>query len=396
MRVLLVHNRYRQRGGEDAVFEAEGALLESASVPVDRLLMDNAEISDSMGPRERLKLAVRTTWSTEAYNLVRAAVRKHNADVVHFHNTFPLISPAGYRAARAEGAAVVQTLHNFRLICPNALLLRDDAPCEDCVGRVFSWPGVYHACYRESRSQTLAVAGMQTTHRLLRTWTREVDRYIALTEFSRGRFVDGGLPAELIEVKPNFISLAPEPEIAPRRGFLFVGRLERAKGVYPLIDAWGSLTRDFPLRIAGDGPLGPDAKHRARELSEIVWLGRVSREKVMKELVCSLALIVPSISYETFGLTIIEAFANGTPVIASRLGAMEELIEEGQTGLLFEPGNPMDLAEKVRWAAQNPQEMRRMGEAARGEFTARYAPGPNLAHLLAIYERAIVHRQAVG
>jgi glycosyltransferase involved in cell wall biosynthesis len=396
MRILLVHNRYQQRGGEDQVFETERAILEARGHQVQTLEFDNASIPAQHSPLVAARLAAGTVWSRSAAARVTEAVREHPAEVVHFHNTFPLVSPAAYYAARRAGAAVVQTLHNYRLLCPNALFYRDGAPCEDCLGRRISWPGILHACYRDSRTQTAAVAAMQAVHRAVGTWRGAVDAYIALTEFGRWKFIEGGLPPERIEVKPNFIHFEGSPLDQERRGYLYVGRLDETKGIATMLDAWRALPDLEALRIAGDGPLLGDVSKAASQLPNATALGRLSRSEVLMEMAVARALVFPSRWYEGFPVTIAEAFASGTPVIASRLGAMAELVEDRRTGLLFEPGNASDLATKVAWAAANPADMAAMGGAARAEYEAKYAPERNYDLLMEIYERATARRKKVG
>src|SRR5215212_7679796 len=251
LKVVLVHGYYRQAGGEDQVFAAESELLEAQGHQVLRYTVHNERI-ERMSP---LSLAGATVWHRSSYRDLRALVRREQPDLVHFHNTFPLISPAGYYAAKAEGRPVVQSLHNYRLLCPNALFFRDGHACEDCRGKLVPWPGVLHACYRRSRPASGAVAAMLTTHRALRTWTEQVDVYIATTEFAREKFVQGGLPAEQLLVKPNFLHPAPSPGQVRGDFALFVGRLSPEKGVGTLLETWKRSRVRVPLKIVGDGPL---------------------------------------------------------------------------------------------------------------------------------------------
>ena len=393
MRALLIHNRYQERGGEDGVFEAEQALLRRCGHEVLTIEFDNHAIPASPSPVQAARLAAGTVWSRAAARRVARAVAEHRPEVVHIHNTFPLASPSVYRAARSAGAAVVQTLHNFRLVCPNALLYRDGHVCEACVGARVPLPGVRHACYHGSRAQTGVIAAMLAVHRARGTYRREVDRYIALTDAARRVFIAGGLPAEKIALKPNFLDPAPEPAAGPGDHFLFAGRIAEYKGVHLLPRAWAKLAAPPPLRIAGDGPELAALQASTRGLRAVQVLGRVSRDEVLAELRGARALIFPSLWYEAFPLTIVEAFACGRPVIASRHGAMAELIEDGRTGLLFTPGDADDLAAKVAWAWEHPAEMQRMGAAARAEFEAKYTAERNYAMLMEIYAQAIEERK---
>ncbi|MGH2533359.1 MAG: glycosyltransferase family 4 protein [Thermomicrobiales bacterium] len=389
MRVLLVHNRYQYAGGEDAVFAAEGALLRQHGHEVVEYVDDN----DRIDGINHLRLAVDTIWSRDAHARLRALIRERRPQVAHFHNTFPLISPAAYAACQAEGVAVVQTLHNYRLICPAANLFRDGRVCEDCLGRPLPWPGVRHACYRGSRAQTAVAAAMLTTHRLRRTWQRDVDLYIALTEFSRQKLIAGGLPPEKCVVKPNFIEPDPGAKMTAGDFFLFVGRLTVDKGVRTLLQAWRSGLPPTRLHIAGDGPLVATVEE-ATVATGIHFWGRIPQSAVLDQMHGARALVFPSEWYESFPVTIVEAFACGLPVIAARLGAMPEIVDDGRTGILFTPGDAKDLAAKVAWAWDHPTELSRMGVEARREYEAKYTAEANYGLLKNIYARTI--RQAEG
>ena len=252
MRILLVHNRYRQRGGEEAVLDAESALLRERGHEVLEFLKDNRDLDAKPG----FRVAVNAIWARRSRNEVEQLVRESRPDIVHFHNTQPRISPAAYYAVRAHGVPVVQTLHNFRLMCPSATFFRDGKVCEDCLGKVLPWPGVLHACYRNSRTASGTVAATIALHRGLGTWTKLVDRHIALTHFAKAKFVEGGLSEERIAVKPNFVVDCGYPRstaASVRKGALFVGRLSPEKGLLTLVRAWRKLT--LPLQVIGDGPL---------------------------------------------------------------------------------------------------------------------------------------------
>jgi glycosyltransferase involved in cell wall biosynthesis len=404
--VLVVHNRYRQSGGEDAVFDAESELLARHGHRVERLVVDNDEIPDRPSPSYRVRLAVRTVWAGAAAEAVADRARAVGADVVHVHNFLPLLSPAVHGAARATGAAIVQTLHNYRLICPAATLFRDGAPCEDCVGRRVAMPAIVHACYRDSRAQTAAVTAMLAVHRARRTWHRDVDAFIALTTFGRDRFVAGGLPPERLLVKPNF---APDPgdpgdpgdrasDESAGRGryghgpFLFVGRMAEEKGVRTLLAAWRLLEADVALRIVGDGPLAGEVQAAAAALPGVTYIGPLSREEVQAEMRSARALIFPSLWYEGMPLAVIEALAAGLPVIASGLGAMNDMVDDGQTGRLVTPGDPRALADAVKALAAEANLTASMGTAARRAYLDTYSPEPNYAQLTAIYRQAVGRR----
>ena len=395
MRILSVHNRYQEPGGEDTVFEAEASLLESRGHDVQRLEFDNHEIDAGASLVARSHLAIRTIWSRTGSERVVAAVREGEVDLVHFHNTFPLVSPAAYAACQHLGVPVVQTLHNYRMLCPDAYLFRDGQPCGQCVGKAIPWPGVTHACYHDSRPQTAVIATMLAAHRLRGTWRNDIDRYIVLTEFARQKFVVGGSPPEKLVVKPNFVATESGTyRPLPRSPFLFAGRLAPQKGITTLLAAWERLPCPPPLRIIGTGPLDAQVTETAAAQPSIQPMGRRPRADVLDKMRTARALVFPSEWYEGFPMTICEAFACGTPVIGSRLGAMAEIINDGQTGLLFTPGDADDLAAKVRWAWEHPEEMRRMGEAARREYEEKYTPERNFEMLMDIYHQAIEHSQS--
>lgn len=386
--MLAVHNRYRQRGGEDAIFEAETALLERHGNVVHRLEFDNDTIPESPGPARSLRLAASTVWSSDGARRVRAALAQSRPDVVHFHNTFPLISPSAYHAVRGTSAAIVQTVQNYRLICPVATMFREGVVCEDCVGHLVPWPGVLHACYRESRPQTAAVAVMLTLHRMRKTWQRDVDLFVAATEFTRNKLVEGGLPAAKIAVKPNFIVAPRQARTSWPSDYLFVGRLSEEKGIVSMLEAWRA-ENTHTLRIAGTGACLPAVLEAAESAPNVVYLGQLDRDGILREMSKARALIFPSIWYEGFPVTIVEAFASGLPVIASELGAMAEVIAHQETGLLYAAGDAAGLRSAVEWANNHPDELRQMGENAHAVYAARYTPEINYDQLIGLYKRAI-------
>lgn len=384
LRILLAHNAYQQPGGEDAVFAAETSLLKRYGHPVFLLHESNHRVADF----SRVGLALNTFWSRPAYRAVRRMVSAHRPDVAHFHNTFMMLSPSVYYACKEAGVPVVQTLHNYRLLCPSALLYRDGRVCEACAGRAFAWPGVRHACYRGSAAATAVTAGMLAGHRLLGTWRGVVDRYIAGTEFARRKVIAAGLPAEKVVVKPNFLAADPGPGEHDGGYCLFVGRLSEEKGVRTLLAAWRLLGGKVPLKIAGDGPLAPEVAAAAAEQPSVEWVGRRSKEEVFALMKGALLLILPSVCYEGFPMVIVEAFATGLPVVSSRLGGMAEAVTDGHTGLHCEPGDAEALAATVERAVASVAQVREMGRNARAEFAARYTAERNYQQLLAIYEAA--------
>lgn len=383
MRVLLVHNEYIHPGGEDVVASEEGSLLENHGHEVRRFIVSNRGI-DRLS--DKLLTAWQAPYSGRSRRRMDAHISDFNPDVVHVHNFFPILTPSIYDACADARVPVVQTLHNYRLICPQALLLRNDKPCEKCVTGS-PYHAVLYGCYRGSRLVSIVPARMLSINRRRGTWNDKVNLFIALTRFAKEKFIEGGLPADRIAVKPNFIADPAAKhglDAVSRGGALFVGRLSPEKGIGTLLQAWHDLA--VPLRIIGDGPLA--ARVEQCDNRAVKGLGRKARPEVIKEMRRAAFLVLPSEWYEGFGVVIVEAFAIALPIIASRLGAMLELIDDGVTGLHFQPGDPADLAAKVRWAVEHPLDMRRMGENARRIYEDRYTPEVNYRQLMAIYDQA--------
>lgn len=384
LRVLVVHNAYQHRGGEDSVVDAEIALLSSHGHEVETYFRHNNDVALS----SMLAVAGQTLWSTQTTKEVEVRIAEFRPDVIHAHNTFPLVSPAIYWVAAKAGIPIVQTLHNFRFLCLSALFMRDGKVCEDCLGHL-PWRGVVHQCYRDSTAASTVLAGMITLHRGLGTYRNKVTRYIALNDFCRDKLIAGGLPKEKFKVKPNFIDNPKSPNWEARQGGLFVGRLSKEKGLDVLAEAVKLLPIN-PVKIIGGGELESFAQFSFGT----DYLGFQSLDTILAKMRQSSYLVLPSIWYENFPRTIVEAFACGLPVIASRIGALAEIIEDGRTGLLFESGNAQDLAEKLNWAEAHPDEMVKMGKSARAEYESRYTPERNYAMLFEIYKEAITANRA--
>lgn len=390
MKILLVHAYYRERGGEDVVFESERDLLKRYGHHVITFVRSNEE----MEKRPAVANGLEMVWSGTTYRALLALLKREKPDVVHFHNTFPVISPAAYYACRDAGIPIVQTLHNYRLICPGALLMRNGVVCDDCVGKIFPWPGVLYGCWRGSMLGTGSVAVMLTVHRFLNTWRELVDRYIVLSEFARHKFISGGIPSSRIVVKPNFVY--PDPGTGKHDGgyVLFVGRLSPEKGIKTLLQAWLFL-RDVPLRIVGDGELRNSVEQfvARNQLSNISIEGQLSRKQVFERMHHAILLVVPSDVPETFGMTVVESFSSGLPVIATPMGALTELIDDGRTGLFFQTGDADMLAGKIRWALKNPAALHQMGVEARREYRKKYTAESNYQVLLSIYKSLLESAQ---
>lgn len=382
LNVLMVHNYYKQRGGEDAVVESEVSLLKSYGHHVETYFRHNDEVAGLT----KFNLGIQTIWSGQTKKTVSSKILAFKPDVIHVHNTFPLISPSLYWAASNARVPVVQTLHNFRLLCPQAMFLRENKVCEACLGHL-PIAAVKYGCYRESRVQTAVLSSMLVGHRVLGTWANKVDRFIALNKFCQDKFVSGGLPKSKFVIKPNFVE-DPHPEfrdgLVTRHGFLFVGRLSAEKGVATLGKV-ASILPHIQFDIAGHG----DQAELIANKANISMLGMLNSDQVKSQMQRAKALIIPSIWYENFPRTLVESFANGLPVIASRIGALADIVQDGKTGLLFDPLDAEDLAEKIRWVELHPREMEQMGKNAREQYEREFSPQENYKQLIKIYEDLI-------
>jgi len=387
MKIIQVHNYYQYPGGEDVVVENEYNLLTSHGNEVYQYLKFNKEIQ-AYSLIEKAKLFFSTTYSHQSYQELYSVIKRINPAVCHVHNTIPLISPSVYYACSENNIPVVQTLHNYRLLCSNAYLFREGKVCEECIGKS-PYNSVKYGCYRDSKLQTFSLVRAIDKNIKWGTWNNKIDLYIALTEFAKNRFIEGGLPKDKFKVKPNFLSEDPGINYDIQNHFLFAGRLDVTKGVNLLLDSLQFIHEGMQILLAGDGPLKSEVQNR----SKVKYEGQLDRSELMKRIHESIAVIFPSISYETFGLLIIEAFACGKAVIASKLGAMAELIQDGKTGLLFEPGNASDLAEKISWAYMHKEEMKQMGINARKEYENKYTAERNYDLLINIYNEAIYKRK---
>lgn len=386
MRVLVLHNRYQISGGEDVVVQAEKALLEANGHDVTLFEATNDNI---VGCLEKAKTAVSAIYSPSSKRRVREEIAKFSPHIVHVHNYFPLLSPSVFYACQEAGVPVVQTLHNYRLLCANAYLFREGRVCEDCVGKRFPWPGVVNGCYRDSKVGTAIVGTMQSVHRTVQTWTKMIDAYIALTEFARQKFIQGNLPAEKIVVKPNFLFSDPGNGEGKGGYALFVGRLSPEKGLDKLFQAWEKIGEKMPLKIVGDGQLADTVAEASRKLKGVEWLGRQPKEQVLALMKEATVLVFPSLWYEGLPMVIAEAYAVGLPVITSDLGSTSSLVKHGCTGLHFRPGDADDLVAQIEWVLTHPVELAQMRRQARAEFETKYTADRNYQMLMNIYEQVL-------
>jgi glycosyltransferase involved in cell wall biosynthesis len=385
MRILVLHNKYRVRGGEEEVIDSERVLLTSHGHEVFDYIVDNHDLSGA----QSAWMGVQAVWNQSSFRAVSKQLREVRPQLVHVHNLVPQISPAAYYAAAAEHVPVVHTLHCYKLMCPEGYLFRKGRVCELCVGKTFAWPGVVRGCYRGSRTASAVVAATYGLHRIAGTWSDKIDMYFAQTEFAKQKYIEAGFPAEKIRVKPNFVA---DPGIGQGDGgyALFVGRLTVEKGVPVLLDAWRSLGTFLPLQVCGTGPL--QEMVQSANLPGVEYLGVRPLPEVLERMKRASVVVVPSVWYEGTPRTIVEAYACGTPVIASRLGAMEANVKHGITGLHFEAGNPVDLAAKVRVLLESPTRLSRMRLLARQEYEARFSAETNYVLMMDFYRQVITSK----
>jgi glycosyltransferase involved in cell wall biosynthesis len=384
VRVLILHSRYLSgdASGENRVVEDEAKLLSDGGHDVTRWTPS----PDDVRGLGLARTAVSAVWSRRAVAAVRTMVRERRVEIVHCHNLLPTLSPAVLRAADDAGAAVVMTLHNYRLMCLPSTFLRDGRVCEDCLGRL-PWPGVVHGCYRDSRAGSAVVATALAAHRTLGSFAK-VSRFLAVSPFVRDRHVAAGLPASRIEVKSNF-SWPSRTREGPGGTFLYLGRISAEKGLATLLEAWhrGASGR---LLVVGDGPERASLERTAPD--GVTFLGQVSADRVGALLLGARAVLVPSVWYEAQPRVILESFAAGIPVAVSRIGGLPDLVEDGVTGLVLTPGDPDAWAAGIRTLA-NDEVVTRMGNAARDRWAEAYSPARALPALEHAYRTAIRDRE---
>lgn len=391
MKVLIAHVKYRLAGGEDAVYENECRLLESAGVEVIRLVYSNNEINEH-GLINKLRLGANSVWSVPSYLAFKGQLDRHQPDIVHFHNTFPLLSPSVYSACHNKNIPVVQTLHNFRLVCPGALLFRDGHICEECLTSGVAH-SIRHGCYRNSSLATAAVVTMLVTNQLTGGF-QKVSRFIALTEFAAGKIRTARIPPQKIVVKPNFLMDPPDPNYEVGNYVLYVGRLSSEKGLETLLQSLIPLGGKVRLKIAGGGPEGPELEAFCRQNNiPVEFLGFLDKPSLLSQMKGAAFIVIPSLWYEGFPMVLLEAYACGKSILASRIGSLDELVTDNVTGKKFEPGDVPNLTATINTMFEDRAALEQMGRAARVVFEERYSAEPNKAALIGIYKDVLTERQ---
>ena len=381
MRILILHNRYQQAGGEDVVFEAETQMLREKGHEVIPVEVNNDNINN---PIRKIGAALSAVHSIKGCQLLEEYLRKAKPEILHVHNYFPMFSPSVFKVAHRYGVPTVHTLHNYRSICPSALFLRNGVIDETSL-QYSAFHMIPKRVYQESYLGTAAVAFMIEFHKAIHTWERHVDAFIALSRFACQKFIQAGFPSDKIHIKPNFVDEPPKLEkvYQQRVGALFVGRLSREKGVDTLLKAWQGI--DYPLTLIGC--VNMDLPRYVK--GNIRLIGRLTREEVFLAMSKARFLVMPSECYEGFPVTLCEAFAMKLPVIASNIGSLTELVEEGVTGYKFEPGNVEGLRHTALKLIDSPTEADKMGANARRKYEMSYTKERNYPQLMSIYEQAI-------
>jgi len=391
MKILIIHNKYQQSGGEDCVFLNELTLLKENGHIVETVLFDNRTIKSTL---DKLLTAVGCIFNFKSYFLIIDKIKRFKPDIIHVHNFFPLISPSVFFAASKCDVPIVLTLHNYRIICPNALLLRNQRPCISCIDKKNQIKGVLCKCYRNSFVQTFIVMLQNFVHSvLLKTWQKHLSRIIVLSEFSKRIFdksIIKSISGNMI-VKPNFTSKYEVKNKRKEDFYIFIGRLSEEKGINVLIEAFRN--SELHLKIIGNGPLESEVSNFSKKNNNVETYDFMEKEEMLEFLSRAKALIFPSICFENCPLIILEAFMLGIPVICSDIGGGAELIENGENGLLFSAGKASELIEKVKKIEKDGDLLEKLSSGALKSYKKLYTPESNYLRLIEIYQKTISNYQ---
>lgn len=388
MKIIMVHVKYRQRGGEDAVFENEIKLLQMYGLDVIPVCFSNDDIQEK-GVMNKIKLGLNTIWSREYCRLMDELLKKEKPDIVHFHNIFPLLSPSVYKACHDNKIPVVQTLHNYRWACPAGTFFRSGKTCELCLtnGLINSFK---FGCYRGSKTASLAVVAMLEYAKLMNIFDKYVSKIIVLTQFAKNKITEAGLPVSKIEVKPNFLFGGCDESSKNDSYVLFIGRLSAEKGIGYLAEAMQGMPKNIRVKVAGDGPYYDEIKRCIEEKNINMELLRSLDRKALSEAIAASSLVViPSQCYEGFPMAVLDAYSHGKPVLVSRIGGLPELVEPGQTGRVFGLDNIASLRDSLIEMMADSENLSQMGKNAYRKFQEEYSAQRNFSLLIDIYQSVI-------
>lgn len=392
VKILIIHNHYVYPGGEDEVVKAEKNMLEKFGHEVLLYEASNSQINGRTLLGKLSFIFKEVCWSRKSYDAIIELIRKERPDIAHFHNTFLSITPSAYDACYDSGIPIVQTLHNYRFLCPIGVFYREGRLCEECLrkGRVAA---VLNKCWRNSYVHSLILVRILRHMKRKKVFSKMINSYIALSPFSRKKFVDSGFDKKKIFIKPNFVDFDSRPIQANGKYGLFIGALRDYKGIKTLLKAWKNLETNFPLKVLGTGPLENELKVYARK-EKVEFLGTKPLSEIFLLIKASLFLVAPSECYETFSRVTMEAFACGVPVIAANHGALKDLVEHGKTGLLFKRADSSDLTEKINLLIQDPSLAKALGGNARKVYQDKYTELKNYDRLMEIYSKTINSRES--
>jgi glycosyltransferase involved in cell wall biosynthesis len=387
VKVLVVHNRYRseQPSGENNVVDAEVTLLAEGGHKVSLFERRSDDIAAMPLPR-KAAVPLMVPWNPAVRKELAARLRASRPDVVHIHNTFPLLSPSVVAACADAGVPAVATLHNYTMVCPPGTLHRDGRICTECVGGT-PLPAVKHGCYRGSSAATVPMAASMVANR--RRWWTGVSRFFCISAAQRDLLVSAGMPGERMAVKHNFVTDPGVRRTGDGSHVLFLGRITEEKGVGLLMRAWDRLggALGVPLVIAGTGPMQDEVAAWAAGRADVSYVGLRTKAECRALTADAVAVVAPSTWLEAFGLVVVEAMAAGVPTVAAAHGAFPELVDDGVTGLLHVPDDAASLADRLRAVAGDRN--REMGDAARVRYEKDFTPAVGLDRLVAGYEAAI-------
>jgi glycosyltransferase involved in cell wall biosynthesis len=398
MKVLILHNAYPHPGGEDTVVANEIAMLNRHGYEVVPCIVPTEE----SGILSLIRCGLSAVWNPFAYKRLKTLVKNEKPDIVHCHNAYPLLSPSVFAACHAAGVPVVQTVHNYRHICPAGGFFRDGHVCEKCLGKKFPYPIFIHRCYRNNWIASAVPAMATYVQRVRKTFERDVDAIIALNTFAKDKLTTGGLPAERIVIKPNFCPRSVARDLPPHSEdhpftICFAGRLSIDKGVKVLLKAWTGFVESLPdvqkknvrLLLAGGGELQPHVHETAALHPSIVCMGTLSHDATMEMIEQADCLVCPSIWFEGMPMTLLEAFSKGRPVISSAIGGLPDMVQHETNGLLFTPGDATQLQRCINTLHSSETLLRDMGKNALRIYEEYYSEEANFPLLEKIYRDTI-------